>query len=105
MIVRSLAIAALLSTAAAAQSPQDARRQYERDLFEKIVEIPTVAGRTAEFRKLTTLLKAEFAKAGMTNVIVRDHDNTQTLIARWPAARPSGKKPILLMAHMDVVEA
>ncbi|RPH63958.1 MAG: M20/M25/M40 family metallo-hydrolase, partial [Acidobacteria bacterium] len=27
------------------------------------------------------------------------------MIVRWPAARPAGKKPILLMAHMDVVEA
>jgi len=82
-----------------------ARRAAERELFRKIVEIPTVDGRTAEFRKLTTLLTAEFRKAGITNVIVKDHDNTQTLIARWPAARPSGKKPILLLAHMDVVEA
>ena len=105
MIVRSLIVSALLSTAVAAQAPPDARRKYERDLFERIVEIPTVAGRTAEFGKLTALLKAEFAKAGITNVVVKDHDGTQTLIARWPAARPSGKKPILLMAHMDVVEA
>ncbi|UUR07808.1 M20/M25/M40 family metallo-hydrolase [Sphingomonas glaciei] len=37
--------------------------------------------------------------------VVKDHDDTQTLIARWKAPRPSGKKPILLMAHMDVVEA
>ena len=102
MIIRALLLSALLTGSAAAQ---DARRQYERDLFEKIIETPTVNGRTAEFRKLTALIKAEFAKAGMTNVVVKDHDGTQTLIARWPAARPSGKKPILLMAHMDVVEA
>ena len=100
------ASALLLSTAAAAQpAPNDAKRQAERALFEKIVEIPTVEGRTAEFRRLTALLKAEFAKAGITDVVIKDHDNTQTLIARWPAAKPSGKKPILLMAHMDVVEA
>jgi acetylornithine deacetylase/succinyl-diaminopimelate desuccinylase-like protein len=105
MMVRSLIVSALVSSAAAAQTPPDARRQYERDLFEKIVEIPTVAGRTAEFGKLTTLLKAEFAKAGITNVVIKDHEGTQTLIARWPAAQPRGKKPILLMAHMDVVEA
>jgi acetylornithine deacetylase/succinyl-diaminopimelate desuccinylase-like protein len=37
--------------------------------------------------------------------VVKDHDGTQTLIARWPAERPSGEKPILLLAHMDVVEA
>ncbi len=105
MIVRSLIISAMLATAAAAQAPADARRQAERDLFEKIVETPTVAGRPEEFRKLTTLLRAEFRKAGITNVVVKDHDGTQTLIARWPAARPSGRKPILLLAHMDVVEA
>ena len=96
----------LLSTTAVAQTAADnGKRQSERQLFEKIVEIPTVDGRIAEFRKLTALLKSEFAKAGITNVVIKDHDNTQTLIARWPAAKPSGKKPILLMAHMDVVEA
>lgn len=106
MIVRSLVLAALLSSAAAAQTTPDAgRRTAERALFEQVVETPTVYGRINEFRKLTSLLGAEFRKAGITNVVVKDHDNTQTLIARWPAARPTGKKPILLLAHMDVVEA
>lgn len=103
-----LLLAALLaasSSTALAQPTDPARRAAERALFEKIVEIPTVAGRTAEFKKLTALLTAEFKKAGITNVVVKDHDDTQTMIARWPAAKPSGKKPILLMAHMDVVEA
>jgi acetylornithine deacetylase/succinyl-diaminopimelate desuccinylase-like protein len=104
--MRSIAAACLLLVSTTAMAaPDPAQRKYERDLFERIVEIPTVAGRTAEFRKLTALLTAEFKRAGITNVIVKDHDNTQTLIARWPAAKPSGKKPILLMAHMDVVEA
>lgn len=107
-MIKRMMLAGLLaatSAAAAAQGADPARRAAERALFERIVEIPTVAGRTAEFAKLTALLKAEFAKAGITNVVIKDHDQTQTLIARWPAARPSGKKPILLMAHMDVVEA
>ncbi|MBL0925462.1 MAG: M20/M25/M40 family metallo-hydrolase [Sphingomonadaceae bacterium] len=98
----------LLATALLALTPlhaQDARRDAEKQLFAKIVEIPTVEGRSTEFNKLTALLTTEFRKAGITNVMVKDHDGTQTLIARWPAARPSGKKPILLMAHMDVVEA
>lgn len=105
--MRYLLAASLLCTAAtvAAQPSDTARRAAERALFEAIVEIPTVEGRTEEFQKLTALLKAEFAKAGMTDVVIKDHDKTQTLIARWPAARPSGRKPILLMAHMDVVEA
>ena len=101
----SIALAGLLALSAAHGQAPDAKRAAERDLFAKIVEIPTVEGRTAEFKKLTTLLTAEFRKAGISNVVVKDHDGTQTLIARWPAAKASGKKPILLMAHMDVVEA
>ena len=104
MILRSVVTALLLTSAGAALAQPDARRAAERDLFEKVVEIPSVEGR-GNMPKLTKLLTAEFRKAGITNVVVKDHDKTQTLIARWPAAKPSGKKPILLMAHMDVVEA
>jgi acetylornithine deacetylase/succinyl-diaminopimelate desuccinylase-like protein len=99
-----LATALAASAAAPASAQGDANRAAERALFEKVVEIPTVAGR-GQMPKLTALLTAELRKAGITNIVVKDHDNTQTLIARWPAAKPSGKKPILLMAHMDVVEA
>lgn len=101
------AIGAALLACASTQAfgAETSNRAAERDLFAKIVEIPTVKGRTAEFRKLTGLLTAEFRRAGISNIVVKDHDDTQTLIARWPAAKPSGQKPILLVAHMDVVEA
>jgi acetylornithine deacetylase/succinyl-diaminopimelate desuccinylase-like protein len=103
---KTLLLAGLLAlTTAANAQATSAQQTAERDLFAKIVEIPTVEGQPAEFKKLTSLLTSEFRKGGITNVIVKDHDNTQTLIARWPAAKPSGKKPILLMAHMDVVAA
>ena len=93
-LMRMLFAASLLalSGAAFAQTPDAASRQAERDLFEKIVEIPTVDGRAAEFSKLTALLTAEFRKAGITNVVIKDHDNTQTLIARWPAAQAVGQE-------------
>ena len=104
-IVALLLAACAMPALAQAPAQDPVRRAAERDLIKRIVEIPTVAGRLGEFRRLTALLTAELRKAGITNVVVKDHDNTQTLIARWPAARPSGKKPIVLMAHMDVVEA
>ena len=104
MILRAAALAALLATAAAAQPADPAKRKAERDLLEKAVEIPTVKGR-GQMPKLTALLASEFRSAGITNIVIKDHDGTQTMIVRWPAARPSGKKPILLMAHMDVVDA
>lgn len=102
---RLLALSAAVFALTPLHAQDDAKRTSEKQLFANIVEIPTVDGRTAEFKKMTALLTAEFRKAGINNVIVKDHDKTQTLIARWPAAKPSGKKPILLMAHMDVVEA
>ena len=39
----------------------------------------------------------------MTSICPDDH--TAALIVRWPAAHPSGRKAMLLMGHMDVVEA
>lgn len=105
MRIQLAACAVLLSSTAALGAADPARHAEERALFEKVVEIPTVAGRTAEFPKMTALLTAELRKAGITDVTVKTHDGTQSLIARWKAAKPSGKKPILLMAHMDVVEA
>jgi acetylornithine deacetylase/succinyl-diaminopimelate desuccinylase-like protein len=104
MLLRGALMAVALTTGAAAQPAPDARRAAERALFEKIVEIPTVEGR-GQMPKLTALLRAEFRKAGMTDVVVKEHDATQTLIARWRSTKPSGRRPILLMAHMDVVDA
>jgi acetylornithine deacetylase/succinyl-diaminopimelate desuccinylase-like protein len=74
-----------------------------RDLFEKVVNIPTVEKR-GKMPELTKLLSAEFTRVGINDIIIKDHDDTQSMIARWKADRPR-KKPILLMAHMDVVEA
>ena len=80
------------------------RENAEKELFRKVVEIPTVAGR-GEMPRLVKLLSAEFERAGIKDITVKSHGDTQSMIVRWPAARPTGKKPILLMAHMDVVEA
>ncbi|HET9693224.1 MAG TPA: M20/M25/M40 family metallo-hydrolase [Steroidobacteraceae bacterium] len=80
------------------------RRGVERELFRKVIEIPTVAGR-GEMPRLVALLSAEFRKAGIRDITVKSHGESQSMIVRWPASRPSGRKPILLLAHMDVVEA
>jgi acetylornithine deacetylase/succinyl-diaminopimelate desuccinylase-like protein len=97
----------LYSLQAAAQPGDDESRRRgdaERELFRKVVEIPTVAGRGG-MPRLVQLLSAEFRKAGIKDITVKTHGDTQSMIVRWPAKRPSGRKPILLLAHMDVVEA
>ena len=54
----SILAAGLLAVTATQGQAQNAQRQAERDLFAKIVEIPTVEGQTAEFKKLTALLSS-----------------------------------------------
>jgi acetylornithine deacetylase/succinyl-diaminopimelate desuccinylase-like protein len=108
MLFRFLAGAVLIASPVAAQD-LDARAKAERDLLARTVEIPTVQMR-GQVPRLVQLLSAEFRKIGITDITVKDYegrpgDKTQTMVARWPAAAPAGKRPIVLMAHMDVVEA
>lgn len=105
----AFALAVAVSGFGAQAATESATEGSERDLLKRVVEIPTVAGR-GEVPRLVKLLSAEFRKMGLTNIVVKDHlgqpgDKTQTMIVRWRAAMPSGAKPILLMAHMDVVDA
>jgi acetylornithine deacetylase/succinyl-diaminopimelate desuccinylase-like protein len=75
-----------------------------REMYERAVEIPTVAGR-GKMGELTGYLREQFVAGGITDVRIMEHGDTQSMIVRWPAARPSGRKAILFLAHMDVVEA
>jgi len=104
--MRSILLAAvfLLGTAAAAQAPADPWHAKARTLLEKAIPFQTVQGRN-QSPQMAAWLETELRAAGFTEVQVRPHDATAALTLRWPAARPSGQKAILLMAHMDVVEA
>lgn len=101
-MLRTLTALTALATAAAPAAAQD--RAAERALLEQVVEIPTVAGR-GEMPRLVALLREQLGRAGFERFDVRQHGDTETLIARRPADNPSGEGAILLMAHMDVVDA
>ena len=109
-----------LSTASLAQSPPsiitqptklDATWQAKtRALYERVVEFPTVAGRN-QVPAMADYIAGELKAAGFAAEDIKimpyegePGDRTVALIARWRAAKSTGK-PILLMAHMDVVEA
>ncbi len=113
------AILALSSTAlAAAANPVtvptklDAAWQAKtRAMYETVVEIPTVAGRN-EVPRLAEYIADQLKTAGIPADDIKilpyqgnKGDKTVNLIARWRAEGTPSKKPILLMAHMDVVEA
>jgi acetylornithine deacetylase/succinyl-diaminopimelate desuccinylase-like protein len=105
------AAAALLSSSALAAPPAVDWHARAREIFQHAIEIPTVEGR-GKVPELAQYLADQYKAAGWadSDIHVLPYDgnpgnHTAALVVRWPAARPSGRKPILLMAHMDVVEA
>ncbi|MGZ8282880.1 MAG: M20/M25/M40 family metallo-hydrolase, partial [Allosphingosinicella sp.] len=103
----ALLAASLLFTAATAIAqnlPADRWDTKAREIYARAITFQTVQGRNHS-PQLAEYLAGEYRAAGFTDVQVRPHDETAALVVRWPAARPSGRKAILLMAHMDVVEA
>jgi acetylornithine deacetylase/succinyl-diaminopimelate desuccinylase-like protein len=114
---RIAAIAALLAAGAANASPvaqpsklDPAWQARTRALFEQVIEIPTVAKRN-EMPRMAKLIAEQLKAAGIAqrDIHIKPYegiagDQTVTLIARWRAERPT-KKPMLILGHMDVVEA
>ncbi len=94
----------VMATAATAQTPNKWHANG-RDIFKNAVEIPSVTDRPAEVKRLIVYLKGKFEAAGITDVVVKDHDGTQSMIVRWKAAGKAKAKPVLLLGHLDVVEA
>ncbi len=82
-----------------------------RAMFETAIEIPTVAGR-GNHKKMADWLAQQYRANGWaaSDIQIIPHkghmdEDAYSFFARWPAAKPSGKKPILIIAHADVVEA
>ena len=103
--------AALLASSSAIAADGNPWHARARDLLEHSIAIPTVAGR-GKVPELAEYLAGQYKAAGWAESDVRvmpydatPENKTAALIVRWPAAVKSTAKPILLMAHMDVVEA
>lgn len=94
------------AAATAGASPaNDAWHAKARALLEHSVNIPTVEGRD-RVPELAAYLAAQYRAGGIPDADIKiiAHDKTAALVVRWRARKPTAK-PILLMAHMDVVEA
>jgi acetylornithine deacetylase/succinyl-diaminopimelate desuccinylase-like protein len=102
-----------LAAAPPTLSPQ--RSAATRTMFEKVIDTPTAIGRH-NVPAMAQYLADQFAAAGFpkadvhvlpyhTGSATTGEDDTAALIVRWRAAGTPKAKPILLMGHMDVVEA
>jgi len=76
------------------------------EIYTKLISIPTVAGR-GKVPELANYLASEFKAAGFADEDIQmpELGETVSLIVRYRGDGSAGKKPILLLGHMDVVEA
>ena len=106
-----------LASAAGAAGPQltPAQREATHAMFEHLIDTPTVIGRH-RVPEMAQYVADQFRAAGFpqadihvlpyhTESATTGADDTAALIVRWRAAGPVRAKPVLLMGHMDVVEA
>src|SRR6476659_168262 len=116
--VLALVLAAALSNAAsAAVDPRTVPTKLDpawqaktRAVFKQAIEIPSVHHR-GETHRVGELLAAQFRAAGIPDADIHmmpyealPGDKTVALIVRWRSAHAT-KKPMLILGHMDVVEA
>lgn len=91
-----------------AATQQSAAVWYDKaeNLLNQSVSIPTVIGRN-NVPEVAQLFAKQFREAGIPegDIKIMPYHHTAALIVRWRAAQPSGLKPIMIMGHMDVVEA
>lgn len=91
---------------AANQENTDPWHSKAEMMLEHAVNIPTVVGQN-RVPELAQYLADQFRAAGIPDkdIQIIPYNQTAALIVRWRAAKPSSEKPIMVMGHMDVVEA
>jgi len=94
------------STVVAQEGKDPAARRLEREIFEELIRINTsdsAGGTPAAARAVADRLLAAGFPAGDVRVMGPE-PRIQNVVARY-RGRDSARKPILLMAHLDVVDA
>jgi acetylornithine deacetylase/succinyl-diaminopimelate desuccinylase-like protein len=104
-ILLSTALTVVMGAAAAAAEGLSPERQFARDIYQELIEINTVTA-TGDTAKAAEAMAARLRAAGFTDNDVQVFSPAPrkgNLVARL---RGSGaRKPILLLAHIDVVPA
>jgi acetylornithine deacetylase/succinyl-diaminopimelate desuccinylase-like protein len=105
-MARGLAVLVIVSGVHAAQL-DNATRQLSREIFEQLIQINTTdsaGSTTAAARAMQKrLLDAGFAAQDVT--VLGPTERKGNLVARLHGTGSSGLKPILIICHLDVVEA
>ena len=116
-IALGLLLAFTATSAVAAVDPRTVPTQLPpawqvktRALFKDVIEVPSVHNR-GQVPRVAKLLADQFKAAGIPDADIHfmpyealPGDQTEALIVRWRSPHAT-KKPILVLGHMDVVEA
>src|SRR5437764_10897291 len=116
-LLAATALAALVSSVASAAGPQltPAQRDATHAMFEHVIDTPTVIGRH-KVPDMAQYVADQFKAGGFpaadihvipyhTGSATTGDDETAAVIVRWRAAGTPSSRPLLLLGHMDVVEA
>lgn len=100
------ALAALLFGATGASAAPEQWRVAARAIYADVIAMPTVAGRD-RVSAMAAYLAERFRNGGFAagDIHVLPYEKTAALVVRYRGDNASGRKPILLLAHMDVVDA
>jgi acetylornithine deacetylase/succinyl-diaminopimelate desuccinylase-like protein len=101
-----LALSCITSSHASSQPHPDPWHAKAEQMLKHAVEIPTVIGQN-HVSELAQYFADQFRAAGIPDqdIHILPYKQTAALIVRWRAANPTSEKPIMIMGHMDVVEA
>src|SRR3954469_2728401 len=116
-LIAAVSVLAIASAAQGAAPPKLTPAQHDAThaMFEHIIDIPTVIGRH-HVPEEAQYVADQFIAGGFpaadvhvmpyhTGSATTGDDDTAALIVRWRAAGKPSAAPIMLMGHMDVVEA
>lgn len=105
-LMLALASLTLISSLAMAQDRNSEHAKKTLEIYTRIIEVET-AKNLGNVPEVANYLASELINAGFppADVEVLPNGETASLIARYRGNDSSGRAPILLLGHMDVVEA
>ncbi len=106
MRIPSLIFLVSVAIAAPVQSVPDAWRTTAHKMYADVIGMPTVTEKNGA-KQMADYLAEVFRKAGFAEQDIRvlPYANTAALMVRLPATGKVAARPMLLLAHMDVVDA
>lgn len=106
LILSSASVAAMSLCGLSADAASPEEQAKAREIFAKVISMRTAEGH-GQVPAMAKYLAGELQKAGFpkSDIHILPKDETAALVVRYRGDGSAGKKPILFLAHMDVVDA